>query len=120
MPDPHPSTLRLVNLWQAAALDAQRHWEPFRPGIDISRIYGDGHTGSAAAFLRYQPGASVALHRHVGYEHVLILAGSQTDHNGVHEAGTLVINPPGSHHQVVSAGGCLALVIWEQPVVFVG
>ena len=31
---------------------------------------------------------------------------------------TLVINPPGSRHRVVSDDGCLVLVIWEQPVVF--
>ncbi len=113
-----PASLRLEHLWQSATLAATRHWEPFHPGIDISRLYGDGQTGAAAAFLRYQPGASVALHRHVGYEHVFILAGAQTDHNGVHGAGTLVINPPGSRHRVVSESGCLALVIWEQPVVF--
>lgn len=118
MADIIPTFLRLDHLWQPDTLAASRVWEPFRPGIDISRVYGDGQTGSAAAFLCYQPGASVALHRHVGYEHVFILAGSQTDHNGVHGAGTLVINPPGSRHQVVSADGCLALVIWEQPVVF--
>jgi anti-sigma factor ChrR (cupin superfamily) len=118
MADENPMRLYIEHIWQAEVLAATRRWEPFRAGIDISRLYGDGETGAAAAFLRYQPGASVALHRHVGYEHILVLAGSQTDHNGVYRAGSLVINPPGSQHRVVSEDGCLVLVIWEQPVVF--
>lgn len=118
MPDLPPPSLRLEHLLQAPVLEAARVWEPFRVGIDISRLYGDGQHGPAAALLRYQPGAVVALHRHAGYEHVFVLAGSQTDHNGVHGPGTLMINPPGSRHRVVSDDGCLVLVIWEQPVVF--
>lgn len=118
MPDSMPPSLRLEHLLHPAALEAARLWEPFRPGIDISRLYGDGQHGPAAALLRYQPGASVALHHHTGYEHVFVLAGSQTDQNGVHGAGTLVINPPGSRHRVVSDHGCLVLVIWEKPIVF--
>jgi len=38
----------------------------------------------------------VPMHEHTGYEHILILAGSQRDENGTFEAGTLVINPPGT------------------------
>jgi anti-sigma factor ChrR (cupin superfamily) len=119
MPDLIPPSLLLEHLLHPPVLEAARVWEPFRAGIDISRLYGDGQHGPAAALLRYQPGASVPLHRHTGYEHVVVLAGSQTDHNGVHGAGTLVINPPGSQHRVVSDYGCLVLVIWEKPVVFV-
>jgi anti-sigma factor ChrR (cupin superfamily) len=101
-----------------AELQAAVAWEPFRAGIEISRLYGDGQQGPAAAFLRYQPGASVQMHRHAGYEHVLVLAGSQRDQNGTHGAGVLVINPPDSRHTVVSDEGCVVLVIWEEPIVF--
>lgn len=118
MPDLSSPCLRIEHLLHAATLASARGWEPFRAGIDISRLYGDGQRGPAAAFLRYQPGAAVPLHRHTGYEHVFVLDGSQRDHNGVHSTGTLVINPPGSRHQVISDAGCLVLVIWEKPVVF--
>ena len=40
--------------------------------------------------LRYQRGASVPRHKHLGFEHICVLSGSQTDHNGEHKAGTLV------------------------------
>jgi quercetin dioxygenase-like cupin family protein len=115
---PDLAPFRLQSLWQPGTGGPAVTWEPFREGIEISRLYGDGREGPAAALLRYQPGASVPWHRHTGYEHVLILQGSQTDHTGVHQAGTLVVNPPGSRHTVVSAQGCLALLIWEKPVLF--
>lgn len=91
-------------------------WEPFHPGVDIYRLYGDSRRGSAAALLRYQPGASVPKHDHTGFEHIFVLSGSQTDHNGEHQTGTLVINPPGTRHSVISQDGCIVLAIWEKPI----
>jgi anti-sigma factor ChrR (cupin superfamily) len=118
LPDDPLAPLILSHLQNVAALETALVWEPFREGIEISRLYGDGRRGPAAAFLRYQPGASVPMHRHVGYEHVLVLSGSQRDQNGIYGAGTLVINPPDSRHAVVSDAGCVVLVIWEKPIVF--
>lgn len=109
---------RLESLWQPCTREPAVPWEPFREGIEISRLYGAGSDGPASALLRYQPGASVPWHRHTGYEHIIMLTGSQTDQNGVHQAGSVVINPPGSRHSVVSEQGCLALLIWEKPVLF--
>ena len=57
-------------------------------------------------------------HEHIGYEHVLILAGSQRDHSGVFKAGSFVINSPGTRHAVVSDDGCIVLAIYEKPVRF--
>ena len=118
MPESPLAPLFLTHMLHASVLEAAAVWEPFRGGIEISRLYGNGQHGPAAALLRYQPGASVPWHRHTGYEHVLVLAGSQADQSGLHQAGTLVINPPGSRHAVVSDTGCLVLIIWEKPVVF--
>jgi hypothetical protein len=55
---------------------------PFRAGIEIHRIYGDGIVGPAAAVLRYRPGAGVPWHEHRGSEHVVVLEGSQEDERG--------------------------------------
>lgn len=104
------------------ALDALRDceaFEPFRPGVEISRLYQNEVTGASAAVLRYAPGASVPEHVHQGYEHVLVLEGEQCDHRGSYPAGTLVINPPGTRHTVSSPQGCIALLIWQNPVRFV-
>ena len=92
-------------------------FRPFRPGIEILPLYSEPN-GSAAAILRYQPGATVPLHRHEGYEHVLVLAGEQRDELGSYPAGTLRISPPGSRHSVESPEGCLIFIVWEKPIVF--
>jgi len=107
--------LILKDLFNVALLQ-DLPWQPFREGIDIYRLYGDGKEGSAAALLRYQPGAVVPKHEHQGFEHIFVLSGSQTDQSGEHEAGTLAINPPGSNHTVVSKAGCIVLAVWEKPI----
>lgn len=108
--------LILNDLLNIAARQDELSWQPFRPGVEIYRLYQDGKEGAAAALLRYQPGASIPLHDHTGFEHILVLSGSQSDRNGEHQAGTLVINPPNTHHSVISQVGCIVLVIWEKPV----
>jgi len=94
-------------------------WKPFKEGVEIHVIYGDEKNGPSAALLRYQRSAEVPLHVHQGYEHILVLAGSQSDGREVFERGTLVVSTPGSSHQVTSPDGCIVLAIWQQPVRFV-
>ena len=57
-------------------------------------------------------------HAHTGYEHIIVLAGTQRDQNSTATAGTLIINPPGTQHSVVSEAGCIVLAIYEKPVSF--
>jgi anti-sigma factor ChrR (cupin superfamily) len=110
-----PLALGLAEL----ATRADLVWEPFRPGVDRHVLYDCSPAGPMAALLRYQPRTSIAPHEHVGFEHILVLTGSQEDERGRYEAGTLVINPPGTRHHVHSSGGCVVLAIWQQPVRFV-
>jgi anti-sigma factor ChrR (cupin superfamily) len=93
-------------------------WQYFHDGVDIHRIYGDGVTGPTAALVRYRRAARVPMHLHAGWEHILVLAGSQTDQNGTIGPGTLRIHPPGTYHSVVSEAGCIVLAIYEKPVKF--
>ncbi len=106
-------SLIFPDLLNIAAHPDQVAWEQFGIGTDIYRLYNDGN--ASAALIRYQPGAKVPHHQHTGFEHIIVLAGSQTDINGEHQAGTLVINPPQSSHSVASEAGCIVLVIWEKP-----
>jgi anti-sigma factor ChrR (cupin superfamily) len=94
-------------------------WQAFREGVDRYQIYGTmGAPGPSACLLRYAPGARVARHAHVGYEHIFVLAGGQTDDNGHLATGTLLISPPGTDHAIVSHEGCIVLAIYEAPVSF--
>ena len=93
-------------------------WETFRKGIKIHRIYGNQSEGPSAALLWYEAGAELPRHRHLGYEHLIILHQSQTDDTGHKHAGTLIVNPPRSEHAVFNPKGSLVLAIWEKPVTF--
>jgi anti-sigma factor ChrR (cupin superfamily) len=118
MPD-HDSRVVIADLLARAAAGAEEGaWEPLRPGVDIRRLYQTSDGGPSAALLRYRPGASVPRHEHLGYEHILVLQGSQSDERGTYPAGSFIVNPPGSTHRVVSAEGCVVLIIWERGVRF--
>jgi anti-sigma factor ChrR (cupin superfamily) len=111
-----PIVLKIA-LTDIDTLEKSLAWKPFRPGVEISRIYNTPNGGCSAAFLKYQPGAAVPLHMHGGYEHIFILKGSQVDRSGEHLAGSVVINPPGSSHTVSAPNGCIVLIVWEKPVI---
>jgi anti-sigma factor ChrR (cupin superfamily) len=119
-PDPAPrfARLELKNLFHIAEAVDAIPWQPFRNGIDIHRLYGDGVSGPTAALIRFREKGSVPMHEHEGYEHILVLSGSQRDQNSTATAGTLMINPPGTRHSIVSEAGCIVLAIYEKPVRF--
>jgi anti-sigma factor ChrR (cupin superfamily) len=106
-------------LKRAEELCGSGDWRPFRPGVTAQWLYKEPNGGPAAVLLRYEPGARVALHEHVGYEHLLVLEGDQFDDDGSYPAGSFVINPPGTRHSPGSKNGCIALLIYEKAVRFV-
>ena len=112
------NTHRTVLGLDPGALSQLPGYEPLRPGVDVLYLYKDVESGASSALLRYEPGARVPEHRHEGYEHVLVLSGEQRDARGSYSAGTFVINPPGTCHEVSSPEGCLVLIIWQRPVAF--
>ena len=113
-----PKPIELRNLFGSATDFTAMPWKPLREGVDISILYGNVNEGPCAALLRYQPGARIPKHQHGGYEHILVLQGDQSDGATTLTAGSLLINAPGSSHEIVSRTGCIVLAIWERPVVF--
>jgi anti-sigma factor ChrR (cupin superfamily) len=119
LPQPDENYARhLEHLFTIASFQDQLPWQPFRLGIEIYPLSQNPETGYQVALLRYQAGAVVPRHYHPGYEHILVLSGTQQDEQGQYSAGEFVINAPGSRHQVTSPEGCIVLIFWEQPVVF--
>ncbi len=96
-------------------------WEPFRPGVTAHWLYKEPNGGASAVLLRYEPGARVAEHEHVGYEQMLVLSGDEYDEHGTYPAGSLVSST--RRARVTHRGarrGCVALLlIYEKPVRFV-
>jgi anti-sigma factor ChrR (cupin superfamily) len=111
--------LKLGDLSQIAEWQHKLQWKPLFDRVEIYRLY-DSESGPRAALLRFHPGGRVPLHEHTGYEHIFVLAGEQADDNSESPAGTLIINPPGSRHSVLSKTGCIVLAIYEKPVRFIG
>lgn len=114
------STVQIVrDLVQVEDWHKSLSWQPFQEGVEIHRLYGDGKEGPCAALLKFRPGGRVPRHEHTGWEHIFILSGSQTDDQAKSEAGTLIINPPGTSHAIISETGCIVLAIYERPVKFI-
>jgi anti-sigma factor ChrR (cupin superfamily) len=110
--------LKLNDLFQISGWQQKLRWEPFSDGVDIYRLYENSPDGPTASLLRFRPGGRVPLHEHTGFEHIFILSGSQVDENSTAATGSLIINPPGTSHSILSEDGCIVLAIYEKPVKF--
>jgi anti-sigma factor ChrR (cupin superfamily) len=107
-----------IALWSLKPADiASLPFQDLRDGVEI-HVLNEAPDGARAAILRYRAGAEVPTHRHEGYEYIYVLEGEQSDERGSYGAGSFVINEPGVSHRVRSRNGCVILIIWQRPVVF--
>ncbi len=114
------SSIVISNLIEHAKnLRTNGDWKPFHPGVTAHWLYNEPESNAEAVFLLYEAGARVPLHEHLGYEHMYVLDGDQSDENGSYPAGSFVIHPPGTKHSPYSVSGCVALLIYEKGVRFI-
>ena len=113
-PDSSRHSLVFRNLYKLLDSPGSLDWQLLYPGVHVHWLYRDGDHGPAAAFIRFQPGGRVPLHEHRGFEHIMVLQGSQTDENGQLQTGGLMVHSPGTRHSIVSNEGCLVLAIYEK------
>ncbi len=106
-------------LWSLRPADIDSlPFKALQVGVDIHVLH-EAADGARVALLRYQPGASVPAHRHQGFEYIYVLQGEQSDERGSYSAGSFVVNEPDTVHGVSSPLGCVVLIIWSRPVVFI-
>jgi anti-sigma factor ChrR (cupin superfamily) len=86
-------------------------WEDRRPGIRHKSLWADPGTQRRAVMSRFEPGAELPLHRHVGDELVFVIEGAISDASGVLTAGNLGYRPQGCVHAVSSKNGATVLGI---------
>lgn len=86
-------------------------WSDAIPGIKARRIWSDPATGRFAVLSRFEPGAKIPLHRHIGDELIFVLEGSTADEFGEVTAGNLNFRPQGCVHTVSSRNGATVLNI---------
>ena len=113
-PDSSRHSLVFQNLYNLLDSAGSLDWQQFHSGVHVHWLYRDGDQGPAAAFIRFEPGGRVPLHEHRGFEHILVLQGSQTDENGRLQVGGLKVHAPGTRHSIFSEEGCLVLAIYEK------
>lgn len=116
--DPRKKPFILKDIFNIERWQETLPWEPFGDGVEVYWIYREDDS-SSAALLKYRPGGNISTHEHPGFEHILVLSGSQADENGLLETGSLMVHRPGTSHSIASAEGCIVLAIYEKraPVV---
>ena len=90
-------------------------WIERRPGVFWKMLWEDPDGRHKAILMRYEPGATIARHRHLGDEQIYVLEGSVTDDAGTCRAGNFARRPPGCVHTVTSETGALVLAVTSGP-----
>jgi anti-sigma factor ChrR (cupin superfamily) len=88
---------------------AEAAWQERRPGIHWKVLWEEGDR--KAVLVRYDPGATIPRHRHLGDEQIFVLEGSVSDDTGTCATGDYARRPPGCVHGVSSRAGALVLAL---------
>jgi anti-sigma factor ChrR (cupin superfamily) len=88
---------------------ADRPWTEPRPGVHWKILWEEGDRRTVLG--RYEPGAVIPRHRHLGDEQIFVLEGSVSDDTGTCTAGNYARRPPGCVHTVSSRDGALVLAV---------
>jgi anti-sigma factor ChrR (cupin superfamily) len=84
-------------------------WRGAGPGLRWKRYWADPAAGRMATVMRWEPGAEVPAHRHVGDELAFVIEGAIEDASGMLRPGILGYRPNGCAHQVRSPYGATVL-----------
>jgi anti-sigma factor ChrR (cupin superfamily) len=88
-------------------------WVQTRPGVRHKQIWSDPATERRALLARFEPGAVLARHRHVGDELIFIVEGANADESGPVATGNVNYRPNGCVHTVTTKNGATVLaVVW--------
>ncbi|NKB58379.1 MAG: anti-Sigm factor, ChrR [Alphaproteobacteria bacterium] len=98
---------------------AEMEWKPSQfEGIEIKVLYENKELGELTCLLKWQPGATLPLHKHPEIEQSFVLEGSFYDHDGICKAGEYVWRKPGSFHETHSDEGAILLAVYRKPNIF--
>jgi anti-sigma factor ChrR (cupin superfamily) len=88
-------------------------WVEAGPGVRQKRIWEDKASERRVLLARFEPGATLPPHRHVGDELIFLIEGSNADESGVVAAGNMNYRPNGCVHSVTTQNGATVLaVVW--------
>jgi anti-sigma factor ChrR (cupin superfamily) len=88
-------------------------WIETRPGVRQKRIWEDKENERRAILARFEPGATLPPHRHVGDELIFLLEGANADESGLVTTGNMNYRPNGCVHSVTTKNGATVLAfVW--------
>jgi anti-sigma factor ChrR (cupin superfamily) len=88
-------------------------WIDTRPGVRQKRLWEDTANARRAILARFEPGATLPPHRHVGDELIFIVEGANADESGPVITGHMNYRPNGCVHTVTTTNGATVLaVVW--------
>jgi anti-sigma factor ChrR (cupin superfamily) len=88
-------------------------WTETRPGVRQKKIWEDKTTERRALLARFEPGATLPRHRHVGDELIFVIEGANADESGPVNTGNMNYRPNGCVHTVTTRNGATMLaVVW--------
>ena len=88
-------------------------WIEARPGVRQKRIWEDPGGERRVILARFDPGATLPRHRHVGDELIFVLEGANADESGAVATGNMNYRPNGCVHSVTTKNGATVLaVVW--------
>jgi anti-sigma factor ChrR (cupin superfamily) len=88
-------------------------WVETRPGVRQKRIWEDKLNERRVLLARFEPGATLPAHRHVGDELIFLVEGANADESGIVATGNMNYRPNGCVHTVTTTNGATVLaVVW--------
>ncbi len=94
-------------------------WEQTQfDGISIKVLYEAEEKGEMTCFLKWEPGATLPMHKHPEIEQTYVIEGSFYEHDGIYRAGEFIWRRVGSFRETHSDEGAVILAIYRKPNVF--
>jgi anti-sigma factor ChrR (cupin superfamily) len=86
-------------------------WASLTSSIKAKMLWSDPATSRRAQLMRFEPGATLPMHRHVGDELLYVIEGSVSDEFSTVAAGSVGYRPEGCVHSVTSKNGATTFAI---------
>jgi anti-sigma factor ChrR (cupin superfamily) len=90
---------------------AEIAWTEAIPGVRQKPVWHDKETKRRAALVRFEAGAKLPRHKHVGDELIFVIEGSVSDESGEVVAGNANYRPNGCTHTVTSKNGATVFAL---------
>jgi anti-sigma factor ChrR (cupin superfamily) len=90
---------------------SEREWAPMSASIKLKNLWSDPVSKRRAQLTRFEPGAVLPMHRHIGDELLYVIEGSISDESGITAAGSVGYRPNGCVHSVMSKTGATVFAI---------